>query len=73
MAGTPLKPLAGIGVTDARHEEGQGKGQHENVQHGMFLCDVNCEPAMSRFQELRCATGRIGFRDWMDGDVIGIS
>ena len=47
MAGTPLKPLAGIGVTDARHEEGQGKGQHENVQHGMFLCDVNCEPAMA--------------------------
>ena len=39
-----LQPLTGIGVADTRDEEGQGKGQHENVQHGMFLCDVNREP-----------------------------
>jgi hypothetical protein len=30
----PLQPFAGIGVANARHEEAQGEGQHENVQHG---------------------------------------
>ena len=40
----PLKAFAGIGVTDACHEEAEAERQHENVQHGMFLCDVNREP-----------------------------
>jgi hypothetical protein len=40
----PLQPLAGIGVADARHEEAEAERQHDDVQHGMFLCDVNREP-----------------------------
>ncbi|MEP6841663.1 MAG: hypothetical protein ABJA75_26700 [Bradyrhizobium sp.] len=35
------QPLAGIGVTYARGEEAEAERQHDNVQHGMFLCDVN--------------------------------
>src|SRR6185312_8092260 len=40
----PLQPFAGIGVADARHEETEGERQHDDVQHGMFLCDMNREP-----------------------------
>ena len=40
----PLQPFAGIGVTNACHEKTEGERQHDDVQHGMFLCDVNCEP-----------------------------
>jgi hypothetical protein len=36
-----LKSFAGVGVTYARQEEACAKRQHDNVQHGMFLCDVN--------------------------------
>ena len=42
----PLQPFAGIGVTNARHEEAEGERQHDDVQHGMFLCDMNCEPKL---------------------------
>jgi hypothetical protein len=44
MARTPLKPLAGIGVADTCDEEAEAKRQHDDVQHGMFPCDVNREP-----------------------------
>jgi hypothetical protein len=44
MALSFSQPFAGIGVTYARHEESEAKRQHENVQHGMFLCDVNRGP-----------------------------
>ena len=44
MALSSLQPLAGIGVTNACHEKTEGERQHDDVQHGMFLCDVNCEP-----------------------------
>ena len=37
----PLQPFAGIGVADACHEEAEGECQHDDVHHGMFLCDVN--------------------------------
>jgi hypothetical protein len=40
MAISPSQPFAGVGVTDACHEEAEAERQHENVQHGMFLCDV---------------------------------
>ena len=40
----PLKPLTGIDVADACQEEAEAERQHQNVQHGMFLCDVNREP-----------------------------
>ena len=40
----PSQPFAGIGVTNACHEKTEGERQHDDVQHGMFLCDVNCEP-----------------------------
>jgi hypothetical protein len=40
----PLQPFAGVGVTYARHEKACAKRQHDNVQHGMFLCDVNRGP-----------------------------
>src|SRR5260221_11313135 len=33
------QPFAGIGVTYARDEKSEAERQHENVQHGMFLCD----------------------------------
>jgi hypothetical protein len=45
MARTPLKPLASVGVANARDEEAEGERQHDNVQHGMFLCDMNREPS----------------------------
>jgi hypothetical protein len=41
MARTPLKPLAGIGVADTCDEEAEGERQHDDVQHGKFLCDMN--------------------------------
>jgi len=44
MARTPLEPFAGIGVADTCDEEAEGERQHDNVRHGMFLCDVNREP-----------------------------
>ena len=40
----PLQPFAGIGVTNAGHEEAEGERQHDNVQHGIFLCVVAREP-----------------------------
>jgi hypothetical protein len=36
--------FAGIGVTYARQEKACAKRQHDNVQHGMFLCDMNRGP-----------------------------
>ena len=70
----PLKPLTGIGVTDACHEEAEAERQHQDVQHGMFLCDVNREPNDGdRVYRARGATRRIGFRGGRDGDFIGIS
>jgi hypothetical protein len=44
MARTPLKTLAGIGVADTCDKEAEGERQHDDVQHGMFLCDMNREP-----------------------------
>ena len=44
MARTPLEPLAGIGVADTCDEEAERERQHDNVQHGMFLCDMNRGP-----------------------------
>jgi hypothetical protein len=41
---SPSKPFAGIGVADARQEEACAERQHDNVEHGMFLCDVNRGP-----------------------------
>jgi hypothetical protein len=43
MALSSSQPLAGIGVTYAHHEEAEAERQHENVQHGMFLCDMDRE------------------------------
>jgi hypothetical protein len=43
----PLQPFANVGIADACHEEAERECQHDDVQHGMFLCDVNCEPAMA--------------------------
>jgi hypothetical protein len=34
------QPFAGIGVTYPRDEEAKAERQHDDVQHGMFLCDV---------------------------------
>jgi len=52
----PLEPFAGVGIADACHEEAERERQHDNVQHGMFLYVVNCEPngRFSRFARLRC-------------------
>ncbi|UPJ47635.1 hypothetical protein IVB30_30855 [Bradyrhizobium sp. 200] len=44
MALLRLQPFAGIGITNAGHEEAEGERQHDNVQHGMFLCVVNRGP-----------------------------
>src|SRR3954471_9320639 len=33
------QPFAGVGITYARREEAEAERQHDNVQHGMFLCD----------------------------------
>jgi hypothetical protein len=32
------KPFAGIGVAYSRHEEAEAEGQHDDVQHEVFLC-----------------------------------
>jgi hypothetical protein len=32
-----LEPFAGVGVTNRRHKETEAEGQHENVEHLMFL------------------------------------
>ena len=32
-----LKPFAGIGVADPRHEQAEGEGQHQDVQHEVLL------------------------------------
>jgi hypothetical protein len=32
-----LKPFAGIGVAYPRHEEAEGEGQHQDVQHEVLL------------------------------------
>ena len=40
-----LEPLAGIGVADTCDEEAERERQHDNVQHGMFLCAVNRQPS----------------------------
>jgi hypothetical protein len=42
----PSQPFAGIGVTYACHEEAEAERQHENVQHGMFLCGWDRETAI---------------------------
>ena len=34
----PLEPFADIGVADACGEQAERKGDHENVEHGMFQC-----------------------------------
>jgi hypothetical protein len=39
----PLQAFAGIGIADARHDEAEAERQHDNVHHGMFLCDPSCE------------------------------
>jgi len=35
-----LEPLAGIGVAQPGHEEAEAEGQHEDVQHGVLLCNT---------------------------------
>lgn len=35
-----LESFAGISVTNACQEEACAKRQHDNVQHGMFLCEI---------------------------------
>ena len=73
MAALPSQAFAGIGVADARHEEAEGERQHDDVQHGMFLCDMNRVPKvrLSRLAS-RGTTVRIGFRGRREGRVIGI-
>ena len=39
----PLQAFAGIGIANARHNEAEAERQHDNVHHGMFLCDPSCE------------------------------
>jgi hypothetical protein len=41
MAALLSQPLAGVGVTDACREEAEAERQHDNIEHGMFLCVVN--------------------------------
>jgi hypothetical protein len=52
----PLEPFASVGIAYACHEEAERERQHDNVQHGMFLCIVAREPngRFSRFARLRC-------------------
>src|SRR6185436_20081986 len=52
----PLKPLTGIGVADTSDEEGQGKGPHENVQHGNVPVrrEPRAERRRSRLPGLKC-------------------
>jgi hypothetical protein len=40
----PLQAFAGIGIANARHDEAEAERQHDNVHHGMFLCDVKRDP-----------------------------
>jgi hypothetical protein len=40
----PLQAFAGIGIANARHNEAEAERQHDNVHHGMFLCDVKRDP-----------------------------
>ena len=44
MGFPPSQPFAGIGITYPRREEAEAERQHDNVQHGMFLCVVNRGP-----------------------------
>lgn len=44
----PLQAFAGIGVTDACREQAEGERQHDDVEHGMFLCDVDRESGRCR-------------------------
>jgi hypothetical protein len=37
MAALPLKPFAGVGVADARREQTQPEGQHDDIKHEMLL------------------------------------
>jgi hypothetical protein len=43
------QPFARISITYACHEEAEAERQHENVQHGMFLCDMDREPEQAAF------------------------
>jgi hypothetical protein len=49
MAISSSQPFAGVGVTYACHEEAEAERQHENVQHGMFLCDMEREAEPTAF------------------------
>ena len=40
----PLQPFAGIGVTDACDEEAERERQHDDIEHGRFLCEMDHEP-----------------------------
>ena len=33
----PLQPFAGIGVANARHEEAEAEGQHDDIPHEKLL------------------------------------
>jgi hypothetical protein len=33
-----------MGIANARHNEAEAKRQHDNVHHGMLLCDVKRDP-----------------------------
>ena len=46
MGFPPSQPFAGIGITYPRREEAEAERQHDNVQHGMFLCVVKREPVI---------------------------
>ena len=39
------KPFAGVGVTDAQHEEAEAEGQHDDVQHEFapMRCDLRAQ------------------------------
>src|SRR6188768_37551 len=52
----PLQAFAGIGIADARNNEAEAERQHDDVHHGMFLCDVKRDPKvrLSRFAGLKC-------------------
>jgi hypothetical protein len=67
------QPFTGVGVTYARHEEAKAERQHENVQHGMFLCNMDGGAETTALAFDGSAIGRIGFRDGRNRDVIGIS
>ena len=45
---SPSQPFAGIGVTYPHREEAEAEYQHDNVQHGMFLCVVDRGPEAAR-------------------------